>query len=158
MLPLYLIVHHTASSRDKTTLQDVDNWHRARWPNFRSSLGFFVGYQYLILSNGRVLQTRRDNEEGAHTLGGYNQKAIGICLTGNFMVEEPSPEQLSALQPLLDKLKKDYNIADEKILGHREVWATDCPGKNLMKWLNLYRQLSFLRRQIQKLKQLLGLR
>ena len=153
--PLFLIVHHSASNRDKTTLQDVDAWHQVRWPNFKSSLGYFIGYQYLITSDGKITQTRRDNEEGAHTFGDYNQKSIGVCLTGNFMLEEPSPAQLNSLQPLLDKLKKDYNIPDEKILYHGQVRPTDCCGKNLIKWLGLYGQVSFLTKMIEKIKQLL---
>ena len=153
MKPLFIILHHTAS-RKNTTVQDVDDWHKLRWPDFKSSLGYYVGYQYLIEGNGNTIQTRRNEEEGAHTLGGYNQKSIGIALTGNFDLEEPNVPQLSALSTLLERLKKEYDIPDSKILGHKQVWATSCPGKNLSKWLNLYKQLNILQKIVEILKQL----
>jgi len=153
-IPKYLIIHHTASDRDKTTLADVDAWHKLRWPDFRSDLlGYYVGYHYLIEANGQITQTREDYEEGAHTIG-YNQKSIGICLTGNFDLEEPSLLQLNALQPLLDRLKVQYNISSDKILGHCQVSATRCPGRRLLRWLNIYKQLSLLQRVLELLKQL----
>ena len=155
MIPYYIFLHHSVSSRDRTRLADVNAWHKARGFNM-SQKGFYVGYQWLIEGDGLTTQTRNNFEEGAHTLGGYNQKSIGICLTGNFMIEEPSLAQLNSLQPLLDKLKKDYNISDEKILYHGQVWPTDCCGKHLIKWLNLYRQVSFLTKMIEKIKWLLS--
>ena len=154
MKPLYIIVHHTVSSRDKTTVADVDAWHKLRWPDFRSELGYWVGYHYLIEGNGQITQTRKGHEEGAHTLGGYNQKSIGVCLTGDFDTEEPSVSQLAALKALLDRLKRQYDIPDTNILGHKQAWLTACPGFYLMKWLDAYKQLSLLQRLFELLNQL----
>lgn len=154
MIPRFIIVHHTASNRDKTTVAQVNNWHKAR--DFTlSSLGYYVGYHYLILGSGDIVLTRRPEEIGSHILK-QNDGKIGVCLTGNFDIETPSPAQLTSLQGVLERLKLAYNIPDDKILGHRELVATICPGKELMRWLNLYRQLSFLQKKILELKALLA--
>src|ERR1051325_8363136 len=101
--PEYIIVHHSASSRDGTTLQDINNWHKARsFP--LSKLGYYVGYHYVIFADGKMVQTRNEDEVGAHAKeGGMNFKSIGICLTGNFEQEEPTIAQLDSLHKAIDE-------------------------------------------------------
>ena len=140
MIPKQITIHHSASRRDTTTLDDINSWHKARF-NFISSLGFYVAYHYLVLSNGEVKQCRRDNELGAHSPP--NDGKIGVCLTGNFNEEEPTDAQIKSLETLVTKLKKDYNMIDDilspKVRGHREFNKTECPGINLHKWVLLQR-------------------
>lgn len=140
MKPEYLIIHHTASSRDKTTLENINAWHKARaFP--LSKLGHYVGYHYLIFADGKIVQTRNDDEIGAHAKeGGMNFKSIGICLTGNFEEEEPTIAQLDALHKIVTDKTKQHSIPVERIIAHREIpFATACCGKNLINWLNKYR-------------------
>ena len=153
MIPKQIIIHHTDSSRDRTTFQDVESWHKLRWPDFISQLGWYIGYHYLINGKGEILKARNDNEIGAHCIPNYEK--LGICLTGNFEIEKPSEAQLNSLEPLLNKLKSIYQITDENIFGHCEKSQTLCPGKNLMDWLKLYRKVNWLKQQIQKLLALL---
>lgn len=153
MIPKQIIIHHTVSNRDKTTIAGIDAWHKLRWPDFISSLKYWIGYHYVILGNGEVCQTRRDNELGAHCVP--NDGKIGICLTGNFEIERPSDAQLNALEPLLNKLKLVYKLGDENIFGHCQKSNTLCPGKYLMEWLNLYRKVNWLKQQIQRLLELI---
>lgn len=155
MIVNQIIIHHTASSRDKTTVQNVDAWHKLRWPDFKSSLGYYIGYHYIITGDGKVTQTRRDNELGAHTIP--NNGKLGICLTGNFMVEQPSPAQLDFLTNLLSKLKKEYNLSDGEIKAHRELNKTECPGDNLFKWV-LQGRISWLQQLIEIIKRSLNLK
>lgn len=143
MFPSFLIIHHTASPRDKTTLQNVNAWHYVRWPKFKSSLGFYIGYHFLITANGKISQIRRENETGAHCLANnMNSKSIGICLTGNFSIETPTTKQGDSLAILLDNLKKKYDIPNKNILGHCQIAnaKTQCPGKNLLSWLEKYKK------------------
>ena len=157
-----IIVHHSASSRN-TTVLDIDNWHRRRWPNFRSSLGYWVGYQYVIDYKGIVTQTRKDTEEGAHTLGGWNRKSIGIALIGHLERENASEWQLRALDGLLRRLRRQYSIPRNRIYAHKELWSTLCPGKNLIPHIvrfrkgraslpSLHKQLARIREMILQLK------
>ena len=150
-----IVIHHTVSSRDKTTVQDIDAWHKLRWPDFKGSLGYWVGYHYVITGDGSVKQTREDIETGAHCIP--NVGKLGICLTGNFEIEEPSEKQLSSLQTLLIKLKSEYNISDNQIYGHRELSRTLCPGKTLMSWIEAYRKLSLVKKLLLLYKKLLEL-
>jgi hypothetical protein len=134
-----IVIHHTASSRDKTTLFNVDDWHRAR--DFtRSSLGCFVGYHFLILGNGQLIRTRQDNEIGCHCIP--NEGKLGVCLTGNFDIEIPNPAQIDTLVELLSEKKTQYGLTDKNIKAHRELSNTSCPGNSLMGWLNTYRSPS----------------
>lgn len=148
-----IVLHHSASSRDDTTIHDLEEWHKLRWPYFISSLGWHIGYHLVITGDGKITQTRKSDEIGAHSIP--NEGKIGICTVGNFEIEEPTKEQLDSLTKLLDELKKKYNLDDTKIFAHSEKGRTLCPGRNLMKWIKLYRQAGFLERQIRKLKDLL---
>ena len=137
----FIIIHHSATTRDKTTLTAINRIHQ-KWFNYKSSLGWYIGYHYFITGNGIVRQTRRDDDYGIHCRANkMNSKSIGICLTGNFETEQPSEKQLASLKIILERLKKNYNIENNNILGHCEVIEskTACPGKNLLNWLNKYK-------------------
>ena len=138
MIPKNLIIHHSATNRDKTTFASINNGHKRRW-NWRSALGYYIGYQYFITSNGRVKQGRKDTENGAHTKG-WNNNSIGICLTGNFMFDRMTSQQTLSLKVLLDRLKEEWKIPNQNIFGHREKGMTLCPGNKLMGWIKKYRK------------------
>ena len=122
--PKYIIIHHGAG---QLNFEQVNEYHKNKW-GFRSSLGYYIGYQYFISYSGRVYQGRADNEEGAHTIG-YNKQSIGICLQGNMDIEEPTLAQLTALEKLVKEKKVRYNI--KVINGHRDFSSTSCPGRNV---------------------------
>lgn len=142
--PLYIIIHHTATDRDKTTFQSVNENHKQRGFT-RSSLGYYVGYHYLIGANGQITQARSHNEAGCHCVAdGMNYKSIGIGLTGNFNTEIWTQAQLKSLEKIVLKLENDCSINRRKnVLGHFEVRGalTDCPG-NLVYWIMAHRLTS----------------
>lgn len=125
MIPKTIVIHHS-DSIGSTSITDIDKWHRLRgFP--KSSLDFYVGYHYVILSNGTYVQTRKDNEIGYHCIP--NDGKIGICLVGDFTLHEPGMVQLYTLQNLLLKLKYEFKIPF--VFGHRDFNVTECPGNNL---------------------------
>lgn len=134
-IPTVVITHHTGGTDAQlladssfATVKDIDSWHRARWPEFRSSLGYFVGYHYVITKDGKVTQTRLDNEEGAHVIG-MNTKSIGVCFAGNFDVTLPTEAQMQSWYKLYgDLLKKYPNIPTSP---HRKYANKTCHGKRL---------------------------
>lgn len=149
MVPQFIIIHHSATLRDKTTFKAVDEYHR--------SLGWGgCGYHYFIEANGHIWQARKDNQEGCHCLHkGLNGKSIGICLAGNFCEEEPTGAQLKSLEGFLDNKSKEFLIPIKNILGHQETGAiTLCPGKNLLIRLQSYRinRMEFLAAKIEAIK------
>jgi N-acetylmuramoyl-L-alanine amidase len=142
-----IIIHHTATSRDKTKVTSIDNNHKKRW-NKRSQLGSYIGYHFLILGSGDVFQARKVGEEGMHTVG-YNND-IGICLTGNFEKESPSKEQLSSLWQTIKRLENDFSI--DGIFLHKDFSRTLCPGKNLEKKVAVWKKIRIVKKMINNLK------
>ena len=130
----YLMIHHSAVSYDKNKDQFKanNNYHNGLW-NFKSSLGFYLGYNYEIAKNGRVRQARKDGEQTAacYQENMNNGRCIHICLDGNFDNEKPQPAQIFALRDLMRRLVKEHSI--DKIVFHNEYANKSCPGSNMEK-------------------------
>lgn len=136
MRPQYLIVHHSGGT-DANPMADSSGYtvaqcnadHKARF-NMLSSLGYYVGYQYVIEKDGKVTQCRRDDEEGAHTIG-RNKDSIGIMLSGNFDVTMPTDPQIRALTELLKRKSTEYGIPLKNVVPHRQFANKSCFGRKL---------------------------
>jgi len=131
MKPKYLIIHHTATPQS-TTLASINAYHKDVRGFPKSKTSYYVGYHFLILED-KMVQTKLEDEVGAHCLGGYNFNSIGIALTGNFEYDLPTKSQEYHLKGILTILTSKYQIPKENILLHRDVWATACPGRNITK-------------------------
>lgn len=99
-----------------------------------------IGYHFVIDPYGRVLEGRELVYKGAHAYGDNNIGNIGICLIGNFDKEKPTKAALESLQRVIEHLRKTYTIPRSRVYGHRELRSTECPGDNLMKWIQSYRR------------------
>ena len=135
----WIIVHHSATSRDTTTFEAIKKWHieNNKWDN--------IGYHWVIEGDGSVHEGMPEEMVGYHCRAdGMNLKSIGICLTGNFMTDSLSSKQLLSLRGKLDELRSRYALPRERVIGHREVSgaATSCPGSKLAFWLSTYRNVS----------------
>lgn len=154
-IPKYLIIHETESFANDTAHQfdPVNTYHKQLW-NFKSSLGYYIGYHILIERDGTMKQARADGDIGAHTLA-HNSDSLGICLSGNFGQQMPSDIQIATLKALLIQKMKQYSIPASNIVPHRyfattslqsgkfvpnttkyKTWDNclpykDCPGANL---------------------------
>lgn len=117
----YIIIHHSAVSREKNPEQfnAINNYHK------RKGWGM-IGYHFLIEPNGRIRAGRLESQSGAHCIG-HNHDSLGICLTGNFDVEKPITEQEESLRFMLVHLLKKYPEAQIKY--HRDFANKTCPGK-----------------------------
>ena len=121
-----MIIHHSASPIEWTSVYDINRWHKNR--GFRESRkGYNVGYHYVI-ERKRTIKCREEDEEGAHTIGGNNQ--IGVCLTGNFEHDIPTFYQMFSLFKIMLSV-------DEEITMHKDHANTKCPGKNLIEKVNM---------------------
>lgn len=132
----YIVLHHTAS--EKASVESIHEEHLKRKDaNGTPWLG--IGYHFVIgngkgMPDGDVEPTFRWRQQlqGAHagsTDPAYNQQGIGICLVGNFENHEPTASQLVSLKKLVRTLKGNYRVASKNVIGHRDVRATECPGK-----------------------------
>ena len=125
----YIILHHSAVSRNKNDKQydAISNYHS-------NTLGWGeIGYHYLIEPDGDIRKGRDINKSGAHTSQNLmNYRSVGVCLTGNFDIEEPTKEQKEALIKLFTRLQAEYGIPDEKIKLHRDFAKyKSCPGTRI---------------------------
>jgi len=135
--PTKIILHHGGGWLD---FAGVNAYHKDKW-GFRSSLGYYIGYQYFIERDGKIFQGRADNEEGAHTKG-YNQKTIGICLMGNGCEKDFAEDQYASLEKLVKEKMGKYNLRKTQLYGHFEFAATLCPSEPLKKWIVDYKRSS----------------
>src|SRR3990167_10283406 len=111
----YVCVHHTGglannplASTKLFTADTIDKAHQARW-NYKSSLGYFGGYNFFIDAWGNITQFRAIGEETMAQKGfNFSGEAISICLAGNFTkgVDTPSELQIKAFQELAKQLPK----------------------------------------------------
>lgn len=129
-----IVIHHSASGRDTTTVADITRWHIEKKYDG-------IGYHRVIEGDGEVKMGRADERIGAHAYGA-NTGSLGICLTGNFDTEKPSPAQVEALVQVLAALCKRHGLPASAIVGHRDTIATSCPGENL------YDQLPAIRTRV----------
>lgn len=161
------IITHTAVSLTSHTVEDVDDWHKVRWPGFTSKIFkntnnefFHVGYHYVIEWDGTITQTRGNNEEGAHCIG-MNKSSIGICFMGNGDVHLPSPEQVKSFKELYTSLSKEFGLNKYDLEPHRKYANKSCHGSKLsdtfFQDLIIEDSRKSLRQKIHMLKQIVSL-
>ena len=117
----HIIIHHGAG--------DGDPWSYARfhvqdrdWPG--------IGYHVVLTPDGIPFKTNNDTTVCYHA-SGWNTKAIGICLAGNFSRRKLSFHQSLVLLETIRLYRVAYGIPSSNILGHGEVASTECPGDTI---------------------------
>lgn len=125
-----VIIHHAVSNGDVSSAT-IHQWHLERgWSG--------IGYHYVIRYGGNVERGRPENTVGAHAGPDANSDSIGICLAGNLSVHEPTKAQMETLVWLIKGILK--RLGKLKIIGHKDVMNTECPGKNFP-WSKLWQLL-----------------
>jgi len=131
-----IVLHHSGTKEGNAAI--FGKWHREHrhWNG--------VGYDFVI-GNGidsadgcvEVTYRWRKQETGAHCGGTpnnwANEKAIGICLVGDFNKTAPTDKQMQSLVKLVRFLQGRYKIPKTRIYGHRHTpgaRVTECPGKH----------------------------
>ncbi len=141
--PEFIIVHHTATARDSTLFITIKNAHIGYgWED----IGYHKWVSGALDGDGILIQGRPENKVGAHTDSNkMNYRSIGAVVCGDFhstgLNETPTAAQLATLQQLLDDIRKQRHIPKENVLAHTEVpgSATNCPGSNLLPYVQHYR-------------------
>jgi N-acetyl-anhydromuramyl-L-alanine amidase AmpD len=125
-----VIIHHSASP--DVPASTIHYWHLNRdWSG--------IGYHFVIRAGGAIERGRPEDTIGAHSGPAGNGDSIGIVLTGNFETGKPTAAQIESLVWLLkDYLQPKYGPLT--VIGHKDVMATACPGKNFP-WADLKRRL-----------------
>lgn len=157
-------VHHTATgnnyscSQAPSVIRSIYRYHvvSSGWRD--------IGYNFLVDKCGNIYEGRAGGVDkpvmGAHTLG-FNSDTTGIAVIGTYTSTAPSAAALDALAQLtawklglfgVDPRAKTYlesaggnlypkgeNVRLNVISGHRDGFATECPGRLLYGELGLVR-------------------
>ncbi len=98
-----------------------------------------IGYNYLVDKYGNIYQGRVGGQGviGNHSMA-HNVGAVGVCLIGNHLIQNPTPAAVSGVVAILsfalrglDPLgySDSWDLIDlPTICGHRDVNDTTCPG------------------------------
>ncbi|MBW8794676.1 MAG: N-acetylmuramoyl-L-alanine amidase [Streptomyces sp.] len=149
-------VHHTASgngyrcSQAPSVIRSIYRYHVV-------SMGWRdIGYNFLVDKCGTIYEGRAGGAakavRGAHTLG-FNNNSMGIAVIGTYGSHKPSAAAVTAVAKLTawklglfganpkgktylksgggNLYPKGKNVRLNVISGHRDGYATDCPGAKL---------------------------
>ncbi|NED15716.1 N-acetylmuramoyl-L-alanine amidase [Streptomyces sp. SID9124] len=160
-------VHHSATgntyrcSQAPSVIRGIYRFH------VRSNGWRDLGYNFLVDKCGNVYEGRAGGVTravlGAHTLG-FNTDTMGIAVLGTFRDSRPPAAAVTAVSRLTawklglsgadptgkvrlvsaggGKYKKGKRVEMNVISGHRDGFATDCPGARLYKKLGTARTAS----------------
>jgi len=137
-----IIVHHDAQFRpdaydDLTRLSQQASYH------INTGEGDGIQYHYSISNLGDIFWCRDWTDTLWHCGNYYwNWRSIAIKLDGNMQTQQPTQQQLVALQELLDNLctqHPEFPADQNDVYGHREIASTACPGENLIDDVIRYR-------------------
>jgi N-acetyl-anhydromuramyl-L-alanine amidase AmpD len=151
--PDKIIVHHTADpngtdytrTRAYALARNIQDYHM-------DSNGWIDSGQHFTISRGgyvmegrhRSLETLQNGGNmvvGAHCPN-QNSVAIGIENEGTYTSELPPQAQYDQLVTMCAYICQQYGIASDRIYGHRDFIATQCPGDQL------YAKLGQLRKDV----------
>lgn len=131
----YIILHHRAGDGN------VESIHKQHLAQGYSG----IGYHFYIRKDGNIYEGRPLNKQGAHCKGS-NYNSVGVCFEGNFETEYMTDAQIKAGSELLKYLFELYPQA--KVVGHRDMMATVCPGKNF----DINKILNYKEKTVKKLE------
>lgn len=131
----YIVLHHSVTPGDYQTGKNIiKNQEKKYGKNSTTN-----SYHYMVTKDGNIIPWKSTQQVVGHTgIDGYpeanfpcNYNSLAVCLLGNYEKEEVTTKQYEALLILLKNLSKQYNI--KKIIGHRDIIPTICPGINVYK-------------------------
>ena len=93
-----------------------------------------IDYHWVIEEDGRLVPGRDESVIGAH-VGGWNERTLGICVTGHGDFAPFKPAQLGSLIRLCARKCEEHKLSGIRVIGHREAGdhgapptAKTCPG------------------------------
>ena len=119
-----IVVHHSANAVEAFTWKQITDYH------INVKKYDDCGYHYGLVDDGNGFEVkvgRPVDKVGAHAGPKGNPGSIGICFEGNFEKGRVPVEQFLMGAGLIVRLVDKYGIT--KIVPHRDIKATLCPGK-----------------------------
>lgn len=152
MIPRYIIIHHSATEDGETAdWPAIRRYHtswrykgliltpeRARELIQAGKVGVEapwrdIGYHFGVelVADKYVIQTGRPvTQEGAHCKeGGMNRQSLGVCMVGNYDVDELPDAARRLLADLVSSQLRQFSIPVENVKKHHDYAAyKTCPG------------------------------
>lgn len=121
-----LLTHH---GKCPAAVRAVQNIHMDgnRWND--------IGYSYVVCPHGEIYVGR-----GVHVLPAANGEGLNsghyavLALVGNSGLVKPTVKMLNGIRDAIDYCR-DNGDAGNEVKGHRDGYATECPGDALYKWV-----------------------
>lgn len=117
-----IVIHHTGERDIDASAAQIHEWHLAQgWAG--------IGYHFVIRKDGTLEIGRPEYAVGSHAYG-FNDRSIGIHLSGDFNSAAPTNMQIATAAELVRDLCNDYHIPRDRahVVGHCDLMQTDCPG------------------------------
>ncbi|MFG3406437.1 peptidoglycan recognition protein [Streptomyces sp. NPDC048142] len=160
-------VHHSATGNNYTCKQAPSVLRSIYRYHTLSSGWRDIGYNFAIDKCGNIYEGRAGGVAkavmGAHTLG-FNTNTMGVAVLGTYSSSNPPAAAVTAVSKLTawklglfganpkgkvtlvsagsNKYKKGRKVKMDVISGHRDGFATECPGARLYKKLGTARTTS----------------
>lgn len=129
-----IIIHHTGGEIDiDAGAEQIHQWHLAKkWAG--------IGYHFVIRKDGTIERGRPIQTVGSHAYKN-NADSIGIHLSGQFNLVQPTERQIESAAILIANLCVDFDIPTDRkhIIGHDECYngsGKGCPGIYLQRQLD----------------------
>jgi uncharacterized protein with LGFP repeats len=147
------VVHHTVGTNTYAP-EDSAAIVRGIYAFHTQSRGWCdIGYNYLVDKYGTVFEGRYggvdQNVVGAH-VGGFNTSTLGVSMMGDHSTVSPTAATIDAMSRLLgwrlgsnvidplsttqlvsagnSKYPSGTTVTIPRVVGHRDLYATECPG------------------------------
>lgn len=128
----FIVIHHTAA--DRGDLNSIRRLHMKEngWSDIAYHFVVDNGTNNTTMGQVEVSDLWKNRKGNLSTRDEtVNEFSIAIVMVGNLQRHPPPPIQLEALIRLVADLSRRYNIPPSRIIGHRDVSQTACPGKYL---------------------------
>lgn len=136
-----MVIHHSATPPEgqaRLGAREINEMHKHRFPGVRyKGRNYYIGYHYVIRPDGAIEPGRPEGVMGGHAKSWKHNYWAGVCLIGYFdkkwqdpRYHRPSRAQMKSLVSLSHQLMKRHGFGKDRILGHKQIDATECPGKN----------------------------
>ncbi|MEU8919524.1 N-acetylmuramoyl-L-alanine amidase [Kitasatospora sp. NPDC048545] len=94
-----------------------------------------IAYSAVVCPHGYVFEGRGLHHLQAANGPGLNSQHYSVCaMVGDEGLTSPTDAQLGGIRDAIEWLRRDGDAGNE-IKGHRDGYATDCPGEPLYRWV-----------------------
>lgn len=124
-----LVIHYDSYDQglpDKPHSACVDYWNSTRDYHVNSNGWVDIGYSFMACPHGYVLEGRGLFRQQAAQVG-YNATYYS-CTLGNGPSDPIPDAQIEAVRELRQWLMEPDTSIAEKVVGHRDLNSTSCPG------------------------------